>query len=349
VTAPSPAIPVVVIGGYLGAGKTTLVNHLLRTGTGLRTLVLVNDFGAVAVDAELIEADEGEVLTLVNGCVCCSLSSPLAETFETIRAMRPPPELVVLETSGVADPAPVAHHAMTPGFRLDGVVVVADAATVRRRAADELVGRTVLRQLAAADLVVVNRADLATPAQLAGLGSWLDEVAPGTDRVLTEHGRVPPEAVIGAGGGAPALSTEALPVHDRWIWNPGRPVDRGELEAVLDALPSSVVRVKGIVALTDEPTRRTVVQRVGRWRTMTPGRPWEVGEAPRSSLVVLGLPGSVDPQNLGRMFDPAAAAPTPTPGGGPRNGDRQPPRPRGSGPLPVWECAPWDSNPEPAD
>ena len=305
-TAEGPAVPVVVIGGYLGAGKTTLVNHLLRTGTGLRTLVLVNDFGSVAVDAELVEADDGEVLTLVNGCVCCSLSSPLADTFEAIRSMRPRPELVILETSGVADPAPVAHHATTPGFRLDGIVVVADAATVRRRAADELVGRTVLRQLAAADLVVLNRTDLAGPAQLEGLGAWLDEVAPGTDRVLTAHGRVAPEVVIGAGGGVPALSTAALPVHDRWIWNPSGPVDRAALEAVLEALPSSIVRVKGLVALADEPTRRTVVQRVDRWWTMTPGRPWEAGEAPRSALVVLGLPGSVDPQGLARTFGGAA-------------------------------------------
>jgi G3E family GTPase len=292
----------VVIGGYLGAGKTTLVNHLLRTGTGLRTLVLVNDFGAVAVDAELVEADDGGVLTLVNGCVCCSLSSPLADTFETIRAMQPAPELVVLETSGVADPAPVAHHATTPGFRLDGIVVVADASTVRRRAADELVGRTVLRQLAAADLVVLNRADLAAPGHIEGLEPWLDLVAPGADRVPTEHGRVAPEVVIGSGGCPPPLSGEDLPVHDRWVWNPGSPLDRAALAEVLDALPSSVVRVKGFVALADEPTRRTLVQRVDRRATMAPGRPWEDGAPPRSALVVLGLPGSLDPQELSRAF-----------------------------------------------
>jgi G3E family GTPase len=298
----------VVIGGYLGAGKTTLVNHLLRTGTGLRTLVLVNDFGSVAIDAELIEVDDGEVLTLVNGCVCCSLSSPLAETFETIRAMRPPPELVVIETSGVADPAPVAHHAMTPGFRLDGIVVVADAATVRGRAADELVGRTVLRQLAAADLVVLNRTDLAGAAHLEGLGPWLDEVAPGAGHLLTEHGRVAPEVVIGAGGGPPstASSTVDLPVHDRWSWNPAGPVDRAALVAALDALPSSVVRAKGIVALADEPTRRTVVQRVGDGWTMTPGRPWGAAEPARSAVVVLGLPGSLDHAELSRTFGRAA-------------------------------------------
>ena len=301
-TAAIPPIPVVVIGGYLGVGKTTLVNHLLRTGTGLRTLVLVNDFGAVAVDAELVEADDGEVLTLVNGCVCCSLSSPLADTLDAIRAMQPPPELVVLETSGVADPAPVAHHATTPGFRLDGIVVVADAATVRRRAADELVGRTVLRQLAAADLVVLNRADLAASAQLEVLEPWLDLVAPGADRLLTEHGRVAPEVVIGSGGCPPPLFTDDLPVHDRWTWNPASPVSRGALETVLAALPSSVVRVKGIVALAEEPTRRTVVQQVDRRSEMIPGRPWGDGEAPRSSLVLLGLPGSLDPQELGRVF-----------------------------------------------
>ena len=103
-----PPIPVTVIGGYLGAGKTTLVNHLLRNANGLRIAVLVNDFGALQIDADLIEAADGDTISLANGCICCSLAGGLVEAMLGILDRPQPPEWVVIETSGVSDPVAAA-------------------------------------------------------------------------------------------------------------------------------------------------------------------------------------------------------------------------------------------------
>ena len=143
-------IGVLIIGGYLGSGKTTLVNHILRSGTGRETLVLVNDFGEIAIDGDLIEADSDGVVTLVNGCSCCALSTPLIEFLVSLRERETRPQLLIIEASGVANTALVASHAMIPGFRLEGVVTVVDAETIGARLSDDYVGNTVQRQIEAA-------------------------------------------------------------------------------------------------------------------------------------------------------------------------------------------------------
>jgi G3E family GTPase len=103
------AIPVTIVGGYLGAGKTTLVNHLLRHSQGRRIAVLVNDFGELAIDAELIEARDGDMLQLAGGCVCCSFGSDLLAALLRLRDMQPAPRHILIETSGVALPGAVAR------------------------------------------------------------------------------------------------------------------------------------------------------------------------------------------------------------------------------------------------
>ena len=149
-----------VVGGYLGAGKTTLLNHVLRDAGDRRLAVLVNDFGAINIDAELIESREGEMLSLTNGCICCGIGGDFIAALARLRDVDDPPEQVVVEASGVADPAQIAVFGDMPGYRRDAVVVVADAETVRARAADEHTGHQVLTQLRAADLLVINKTDL---------------------------------------------------------------------------------------------------------------------------------------------------------------------------------------------
>ncbi len=140
-----------VLGGYLGAGKTTLVNELLAGAVGQRVAVVVNDFGAVNVDADLVRSRSEDTLELSNGCVCCNLADGMAVVMERLRAMEPPPDRVLVEVSGVGNPAVVAGWGDHPGFRRDGVLVCADVETIRDHVSDRWVGDTVMEQLVGAD------------------------------------------------------------------------------------------------------------------------------------------------------------------------------------------------------
>ena len=136
--------------------------------------VLVNDFGSVNIDADLIASRDGEAISLQNGCICCSIADSVGDALDRVLAVDPPPEQIVIEASGVADPAKVAHYGQGwPGCRLDAVVVLADAETIRARARDEFVGELVVRQLAAGDVILVTKADLVSAAALEDVRSWV--------------------------------------------------------------------------------------------------------------------------------------------------------------------------------
>ena len=198
---PPLPLPAVVIGGYLGAGKTTLVNHLLRHAGGRRIAVLVNDFGEINIDAELIEGGSalaGEVLSLAGGCICCSFGADLVGALARLQQRRPRPDLVLIETSGVGLPAAVARTAkLAPGMRIEGIVVLADASLLRRQAAERYVGETVRQQLREADLVLVGKTDLVDAAALAELTAWLREGGLSAPVVPAQFGEVAPEVVLG--------------------------------------------------------------------------------------------------------------------------------------------------------
>ena len=147
------ALPTVVIGGYLGAGKTTLVNHLLRHAGGRRIAVLVNDFGDIAIDAELIDATSGDasagVLSLSGGCLCCSFGDDLVGALNGLAQRQPAPDLCLIELSGVALPAAVVRTArLALAVDIVGTLVLADASAIRAQASDRYVGDTVRQQLA---------------------------------------------------------------------------------------------------------------------------------------------------------------------------------------------------------
>src|SRR5260370_3946748 len=166
------AIPFTVIGGFLGAGKTTLLNRLLRGATGRRFAVMVNDFGALDIDGRLVADHSGDTIALANGCLCCTIGDSLVTTLLALLERPQRFDHIVVEASGVADPGRIAVLAvLEPRLARDGVIVVVDAAQVRERAADRRVGDTVMRQLGSADLLVLNKLDLAH--DLAVLRSWL--------------------------------------------------------------------------------------------------------------------------------------------------------------------------------
>jgi G3E family GTPase len=277
-------IPFTVIGGFLGAGKTTLLNRLLRGATGRRFAVLVNDFGALDIDGRLVADHGGDTIALANGCLCCTIGDSLVTTLLSLLERPERFDHIVVEASGVADPGRIADLAvLEPRLARDGVIVVVDAAQVRERAADRRVGDTVTRQLAAADLLVLNKVDLAH--ELADLRGWLPthSAAPIFEAC---HADVPLDLLFGldrhggSAGDGPADSFAS------WSYEWPEPVEREIVLAMLrDA--TAVLRAKGIIRFADAPGRRSVVHLVGHRLDVNDDGPWS-GNA-TSRLVLLGL------------------------------------------------------------
>ena len=171
-------VPMVVLGGFLGAGKTTLLNRILSGDHGVRYAVLVNDFGALDVDGGLVAAHGGDTVTFANGCVCCSMGDDLMGAIDRLLDGNRPPERILVEASGVADPAPIADVAtLHPGLVRDLVVVLADAGTLRSRHEDRRLRDTVARQLDAADLLVLNKCDRVSEGECGATESWVRDRA----------------------------------------------------------------------------------------------------------------------------------------------------------------------------
>ncbi|MEN9761065.1 MAG: hypothetical protein RI906_891 [Pseudomonadota bacterium] len=193
------AIPVVVIGGYLGAGKTTLVNGLLRRAQGRRIAVLVNDFGDIDIDADLIEARDGDLLSLAGGCVCCSFGSDLMRALERMRSLATPPDCILIETSGVGLPGAVAASAsLLTGLHLAQIAVMVDARAIRAQAADRYVGDTVLEQLRQAQSLMVSKSEGLTTSDFEVLVRWLSQMASDTPVRRVMQGNLPLDALLSA-------------------------------------------------------------------------------------------------------------------------------------------------------
>lgn len=305
-------IPLTVVGGFLGAGKTTAVNRILAGATGLRAAVLVNDFGCVNIDATLIAAHRGETIALTNGCVCCSIGGDLTEALIRVMSRMPAPEWIVIEASGVSDPWRIAQVGLVdPGLELDGVIVLVDAASFREHAADPLLRDTLLRQLAAADVIVINKRDLVRGATLRALHEGIARIAPGTPILEAAHADLPFEALTGFAATA-VHAGSALPVEHSTLFEAtvlpceGR-FSASRLRTLLYRMPAGVLRAKGILA-TDEADA-AVLQFCGRHGSLRPleGRP--DGRAAR--VVAIGLRGSLPREALRRELSLACLRPTP--------------------------------------
>ncbi|MGE5096794.1 MAG: CobW family GTP-binding protein [Betaproteobacteria bacterium] len=285
------SMPLTVIGGFLGAGKTTLLNHVLTGSHGARIAVLVNDFGRVNVDAALVRSRSADTIALTNGCACCSIAGDLTRALVALAQRDDPPEAVVLEASGVADPRSLAQVALAnPALRLDALVTLVDAETLFTHEADAAYGGLFRAQVDAADIVVLNKRDLVSPAQFDAARTWIASRGPGRPIVTSVRGEVPVRALIGIDS-ARALHERPFDAgHSQRfasrVLESDEPLDEASLAAMLDAVEGDVLRAKGIVWLAGRPERRTVYQRVGRRESLTAGEPWD-GERPRSQLVVI--------------------------------------------------------------
>ena len=322
-------IPLTVIGGFLGTGKTTLLNRLLENTDGRRLAVLVNDFGAINVDAALVASRGVDTMSLQNGCVCCQIGGDLTDALIRVIGSLPRPDAIVIEASGVSDPWRIAQVGLAdPALALDGVVVLVDAASVREQADDPLLADTVRRQLQAADLLVLNQCDRVDDASLVALRAWLDAEVPGTPRHETRFADVP-AALLGAplAAGRQGHHCTADCTHDHahaphhgdvfdtWSVTDDAVYSADALRALLRSMPSGVLRLKGVVR-TDR-LGWSVLQFAGRHGSL---RAWSQDAAPDanadSALVAIGARGRLPVQALevalkaARTISPSSATPS---------------------------------------
>ncbi len=292
-------IPFTVLGGYLGAGKTTLLNRLLTNADGERLALIINDFGAINIDAALISEQTDEQINLTNGCICCGMSAGFDEAITGLQSRQPPPDRIIVEASGVADVAALAQYGHHPGLTLDGIIVIADAETVRAKARDKYVDKTVIRQLTSADFIVLNKSDLVSADTLNEVRDWLQDLTSETPVVTTSYCQIPNDVLFGLGHRS-NVKLEGHPGHETYVtWHFEReaPVSRDAVDAFLATLPAGVLRGKGFFDVGG----RLLYQQVGRRTTLEPA------EAPGGSRIVLiGLEVELHPEVLddlaGRFF-----------------------------------------------
>lgn len=246
-------IPVTTIGGYLGSGKTTLVNAVLSGAHGRRIGVLVNDFGAVSIDEKLIVARDGDMATLSNGCACCAVAGDLGAALDRL-ASAIQPDHILIEASGVANPGVIAALAKSPGLTPRPPIVLADADSIVKRASDKFVGRLVRRQLAEAGLVVLTKTDLVDDVKRAGAHALVRREAPGAAIVEAVNGEIDIPLLLNRSaahknsGFVCDDGAEAADIFESHSWTGSAPLDPERLRAAVAALPREYHRVKGVFA-----------------------------------------------------------------------------------------------------
>ena len=302
-------VPITFVGGYLGAGKTTAINEVLAN-TDRPIAVIVNDVGSINIDAALIRRRHGDTIELTDGCVCCSSIDGIGAAFDQIRARPQPPDHVLVELSGVAEPSQVVWWGSTAGFLLDGVVVVVAADQVGDDALPSWIRGRLDQQIAEADLLVLTKTDLVDDAARSVAGARLADLAPATPVLEVGRGTVEPGSLgrfLALGGRSPR-GPAAVP--DSTLFDAHRvatvraPVGvssadlDGFLASLHDRVAGRIVRVKGLVETTD--LGLVLVQVVGARRELTAVP--EPERQPPTDLVVITL------EPAGRLSHPLSPA-----------------------------------------
>lgn len=318
-------VPVTLLTGFLGTGKTTLLNRILNGDHGLRVGVLVNDFGAINIDAELVDGIEENTINLTNGCVCCEIRDDLVISLEQLLTREDVIDYVLLEASGVADPEGIVMTFLDQRYekllRLDSITCIIDAEAVFADGDNEALNMLKMRQIGFADLVVLNKVDLVGPEHIEVIREWVGQHLNRIRIIEATRCDVPLEVLLAVGRFDPAhlvsqhesTHAESHDTHhghsavsqmfETWSYESDQPFSLEALsQMVRRELPASIYRCKGIVYATDFPGKRYALQIVGRRTEISELDKW--GErTPRTQIVAIGAPGGIDAQELSDKFD----------------------------------------------
>ena len=292
-TAPRRAerLPVTLVTGFLGSGKTTLVNHILSNRQGVKAAVLVNELGAIGIDNDLIVGAEGGMIELSNGCICCSTNNDLLDGIVRVLGRPEPVDHMLVETSGVADPLPIAQTFLRPEFRdalrLDAIVAVADAEQFSLDLFEAAAARSQLRH---ADAVLVNKCDTVDEARLGVVEQRIRSVNAEARLVRTTQSAVPLPLILDVDLFRPASAGHGH--HHAHLEDDGfvslsfesdRPFSTERFQAFLEARPVGLFRGKGFLRLA-ETDKRYVFHLVGGRFTLAE----DVRAAATNRLVLIG-------------------------------------------------------------
>lgn len=306
-------IAVTVVSGFLGAGKTTLLNRMVRRAEGSRLAVIVNDFGELNIDAAIVSEVTDAVYSLQNGCICCTVQEDLLAQLISLAHMQPRLERIVIECSGVSDPQRIVQTLAYPQLRsqmqLDMVITVVDA--TRHLQLDGEYARLARAQVAAADLLLLNKTDLVSSEQLQALRDalgarprvhisvqahlpdalWLDSELDLEPRSLKPLTRV--------------STDDHSEMFSSWLWQSTIALDIERLRAWLQALPPDIFRVKGLVVL-DQGDKAHWLQHVGTRSQFSPAT--EEARATGTRLVFIARRGFEGWEEMGRQLSQCQVA-----------------------------------------
>lgn len=299
--------PVTIVGGFLGSGKTTFLRRLLTAPQGRRLAVVVNDFGDLNIDAALISQVSDDTVELTNGCLCCSARGDLLIAAKRLMLRDPQPDGIVVEASGVARPDMVARSFKASEFGdhfdVQTILTLVDASGFSDL--DFEVGELALDQAAVADLVLLNKVDLAGPDETAKVEKVLREAIPHIRLIETSQARVPLDLVVAGLRGRPleslAAPLDADDMFDTMTWASGDPVNLEAFQAAMERLPPGVFRLKGFIFTGDDSRNRLLVQMVGRRGTIEPFD--GDAEAVQNELVAILKKGTMTRGSFAEVFD----------------------------------------------
>ncbi len=293
-------LPVTIITGFLGSGKTTLLNQILQNNHNQKVAVLVNEFGDINIDAQLLVSYDDDMVELSNGCICCTINEGLVEAVKRILAREEKVDRLIIETTGVADPLPIILTFVGSDFRdftrLDSVITLIDAETFTP---EHFNSEVAYKQIAYGDILLLNKTDLADREQLTALGTYIASIKQNPRIIHTQYAQVPLPLILDVG----LTATDSYPEqehhkhhhhHSHHLETDGfvslsfhsdKPFDVYKFQKFLnEGLPLEVFRAKGIVWFAGSQLRH-IFQLCGQ-RSDIKSEPWST--PPVNQLVFIG-------------------------------------------------------------